>query len=305
MTAEPATLRVPAAAKINLYLHVAGLRDDGYHHLDSLVAFAGVHDTITLTPSPDLSLVIEGPYADGLPAGDGNLVLKAAVRLRRASGFAGGAVIGLEKKLPVAAGLGGGSADAAAVLGGLVRLWGLDGEAVGLKDLGLAIGADVPVCLFGQAAFVGGIGERISRAPALPAAWLVLVNPGVALSTAAVFKARQENNKENNKGEGSGAGRFDVKPATALVLAEFLSTRKNDLGEAAIGLQPVIGDVLDALQGCEEVLLARMSGSGATCFGLFAEAGGAARAAAELSQRHPGWWVRATPLLSDARTLAG
>ncbi len=301
MTAEPDALRVLAAAKINLYLHVAGMRDDGYHHLDSLVAFAGIHDTITLTPAPDLSLTIEGPYADGLPAGDGNLVLKAAKRLRRASGFEGGAVIELEKKLPVAAGIGGGSADAAAVLGGLVRLWGLDAEAVGLKDLALDIGADVPVCLFGQAAFVGGIGERVSRAPALPAVWLVLVNPGVALSTAAVFKARQE----TNKGEGSGAGRFDESPATAEVLAEFLSTRKNDLGEAAIGLQPVIGDVLDALGGSEEVLLARMSGSGATCFGLYAEAGGAARAAAEMSRRHPGWWVRATPLLSDARTLAG
>ncbi len=301
MTAEPAVFNVPAAAKINLYLHVAGRRDDGYHHLDSLVAFAGVHDTITLAAAPDLSLVIEGPYADGLPTGDANLVLKAASRLRRASGFAGGAVIVLEKKLPAAAGLGGGSADAAAVLGGLVRLWGLDADAVGLEDLGLAIGADVPVCLFGQAAFVGGIGERINRAPALPAAWLVLVNPGVALSTRAVFKAHQQ----INKGGGSGTGRFDDSPATASVLAEILNTRKNDLGEAAIGLQPVIGDVLDALQGCEEVLLARMSGSGATCFGLFAEAGGAARAAAELSQRYPGWWVRATPLLSDARTLAG
>ena len=300
MTAEPVALRVPAAAKINLYLHVTGLRDDGYHTLDSLVAFAGIHDTLTLTPAPDLSLTVNGPFANGLGAGEDNLVMIAADRLRRAANIDAGCAIQLEKNLPVAAGIGGGSADAAAVLGGLVQLWNLDGAAIDLNDIGLSLGADVPVCLFGQAAYVGGIGEKVARAPKLPAAWLVLINPGVAVSTPAVFKARQE----INMGQGSGTGRFEESPATAKVLAETLSTRDNDLGDAAIGLQPVIGEVLQSLERSEQVLLARMSGSGATCFGLYGEAGGAARAAAELSQQHPEWWVRATPLLANAKTLA-
>jgi len=307
MTAEAVALNVPAAAKINLYLHVTGQRDDGYHLLDSLVAFAGVHDTVTLTPADDLSLSLDGPYAGDLPEGTDNLALKAAQRLRRAAGCEGGAAIRLEKKLPVASGIGGGSADAAAVLGGLVRLWDVDvaadldgngdGGGGGLNQLALDLGADVPVCLFGEAAFIRGIGEEVVRAPALPPAWLVLVNPGVALSTPAVFQARQ--------GEFSGSGRFDESPATAAALAEFLAATRNDLTEAAIGLAPVIGDVLRSLDAAEEVLLARMSGSGATCFGLFADSGGAARAAAEISQNQPGWWVRATPMLADAATLAG
>lgn len=299
MTVETAALTVPAAAKINLYLHITGLREDGYHHLDSLIAFAGIHDTLTLAPSPDLSLAIEGPYADGLSTGGDNLVMQAADKLRQSAGYDGGAAITLEKNIPVAAGIGGGSADAAAVLGGLVRLWDLDATSFDLNDLALSLGADVPVCLFGQAAFVGGIGERITRAPALPAAWLVLVNPGVALSTKAVFETRRDGH------EGSGAGGFDDSPATASVLAGILQTRNNDLEEAAIALQPQIDFVLKKIQQSEGVLLTRMSGSGATCFGLFAEAGAAARAAADLSQRQPEWWVRATPLLSDARTLAG
>ncbi len=299
MTAEPSSITVPAAAKINLYLHVTGRRPDGYHFLDSLVAFAGVHDTVTLSPAPDLTLSLEldGPYAGDLPEVSANLALQAAERLRRAAGCDAGATIRLEKKLPVASGIGGGSADAAAVLGGLVRLWGLDAAEINLGELALDLGADVPVSLFGEAAFIGGIGEEVVRAPALPAAWLVLVNPGVALSTPAVFKARA--------GEFSKPGRFDDSPATAAVLAEFLATTGNDLTEAAIGIEPMIGDVLKALDAAEEVLLARMSGSGATCFGLFTEAGTAARAAAEISQSQPGWWVRATPLLADAGTLAG
>jgi len=300
MKAEPAALRVPAAAKINLYLHVTGLRDDGYHTLESLVAFAGIHDTLTLAPAPDLTLTVTGPFADGLGADEDNLVMMAADRLRRAAAIDVGCAIGLEKYLPVAAGIGGGSADAAAVLGGLVRLWEINPAALDLNDLGLTLGADVPVCLFGEAAYVGGIGEKVTRAPMLPAAWLVLINPGVTLSTPAVFKARQKINQER----GSGTDRFEESPATAAMLAEYLHTRNNDLTDDAIGLQPVIGDVLDSLHGSEEILLARMSGSGATCFGLYAEADGAALAAAELSQRHPEWWVRATPLLSDARTLA-
>jgi len=304
MTAEPpslglpaAALSVPAAAKINLYLHVTGKRDDGYHLLDSLVAFAGVHDMVTLSPADGLSLDLDGPFADGVPGGADNLALKAAARLREAAGCGQGASIRLEKRLPLAAGIGGGSADAAAVLGGLVRLWELDAGNVDLERVALELGADVPVCLFGEAAFVGGIGEEVRRAPALPPAWLVLVNPGVAVSTPEVFGARG--------GEFSGLGRFDDSPATAGMLAELLGPTRNDLTAAAIGLAPGIGEALAALEAAEEVLLARMSGSGATCFGLFEDAGAAARAAAGISQNRPQWWVRATPMLADARTLAG
>ena len=289
-------ITVPAPAKLNLYLHVTGQRADGYHLLDSLVAFAGVHDAIEVAPAAELSLAVEGPFAAALPAADDNLVLKAARALREAAGVSAGARIRLEKWLPVASGIGGGSADAAAVLGALAKLWSLDAKAADLDTLALGLGADVPVCLKGYAAFVGGIGEQVSRAPALPPAWLVLVNPGTALKTAAVFKARQ--------GEFGAPARFDESPATARVLAELLATRENDLTAAAVGLAPEIGAALAALDGADGALLSRMSGSGATCFGLFAEAGLAAGAAALIGRDHPGWWVRATPLIADVKALA-
>ena len=290
-----AALSLPAPAKLNLYLHVTGKRADGYHLLDSLVAFAGVHDVIDVRPGDDLSLAIEGPFAEGLSAGEDNLVLKAAGRLAEAAGVRPRAAIRLEKRLPVASGIGGGSADAAAVLVGLTRLWGLDAGRVGLDAIALSLGADVPACLKGYAAFVGGIGEEIARAPALPAAWLVLANPGVALPTKAVFQAR--------RGDFSPPGRFDESPATAKVLAGLLAARRNDLTEAAVGLVPAVGEVLRALAAANGVLLARMSGSGATCFGLFAEAGEAASAAALIGRAHPAWWVLATPLIGDVRDL--
>lgn len=296
MTADPAgPLSVPAPAKVNLYLHVMDQRDDGYHVLDSLVVFAGINDVIEISPADDLRLSFDGPFAGDLPPGPENLVLKAAARLGEAAGITLGAAIGLEKRLPVASGIGGGSADAAAVLNGLTDFWQVDPESVDLYGLALELGADVPVCLFGRSAFVGGVGEKIRRAPAMPPAWLVLVNPGVALSTQAVFDARQ--------GGFTGDGRFEESPATATRLAEILAERENALTEGAVRLQPSIADALGALEAAEDCLLARMSGSGATCFGLFEDAGGAARAAAVLSQSQPGWWVRAVPLLDDTQTL--
>ncbi|NQV84399.1 MAG: 4-(cytidine 5'-diphospho)-2-C-methyl-D-erythritol kinase [Rhodospirillales bacterium] len=301
MTADQRQIIVAAAAKINLYLHVTGRRADGYHLLDSLVVFAGASDTVCITPADNLHLVIKGPYAGDIPTGPDNLVLKAALGLREAAGIKTGAEIVLEKNLPVASGIGGGSADAAASIRGLVRLWGLKGDAVNLAQLGLSLGADVPVCLFGQAAFMGGVGDKITPAPALPPAWLVLVNPGVGLSTPAVFAARR-----TLVGDAvSQSGQFDKSPTSAAELADLLSERSNDLADAAIHLQPVIADVLDTLGRTEGVLLARMSGSGATCFGLFKNEGGAAGAAVELGRNHPGWWTRATPLLCEAATLSG
>jgi 4-diphosphocytidyl-2-C-methyl-D-erythritol kinase len=290
-----AAISLPAPAKLNLYLHVTGKCTDGYHLLDSLVAFAGIYDTVDISPADRLSLVVDGPFAEGLPATDDNLVLKAARRLARAAGVSAGAAIRLDKRLPVASGIGGGSADAAATLIGLARLWNVDAGRVGLDGLALELGADVPVCLKGYAAFVGGIGEDIRRAPALPPAWLVLVNPGERLETRAVFQAR--------RGEFSGSGRFDESPATAAVLAGMLASSRNDLTEAALGLAPVVGEALAALDASAGVLLARMSGSGATCFGLYAEAGQALAAQALIGRDHPRWWVLATPLIADVRAL--
>ena len=287
MKAEPATLRVPAEAKINLYLHVTGLRDDGYHTLESLVAFAGIHDTLTLAPAPDLTLTVTGPFADGLGADEDNLVMMAADRLRRAADIDVGCAIGLEKYLPVAAGIGGGSADAAAVLGGLVRLWEINPAALDLNDLGLTLGADVPVCFAGHTAFVEGVGEVLTPAPGLPSCGLVLVNPGVALATPSVFAART--------GDFGKEARFTETPANAADLAGLLSARRNDLAVAATALAPVIGDVLTALEAAG-AHLARMSGSGATCFGLFDDLSAAETAAESLRRAAPDWWLAATTL---------
>ncbi len=298
MTAE---LSVPAPAKLNLYLHVTGKRTDGYHELDSLVAFAGVHDTLRLAPADALSLVIEGPHGEGLATDSENLVMQAAERLGEAAGIKTGAQMVLQKNLPVASGIGGGSADCAAALTGLARLWNVDTGDVYLARLGLQLGADVPVCLFGRTAFMSGIGEQITGAPTLPPVWLVLVNPGAGLATRAVFEACRAAQGD----EWSEPGRFDEQPANAAGLADLLRSRRNDLTQAAIALQPVIGDVLHALQNTDGVLLARMSGSGATCFGMFSDSDNAELAAAELAGNNPQWWVRRAPLLDDTATLVG
>ncbi len=283
---------VEARAKINLYLHVVGRRADGYHLLDSLAAFAGIGDTIEAAPADTLALSIDGPFAHDLGNGEDNLVLRAAHALAAASGRPAAARIRLTKRLPLASGIGGGSADAAATLHALARLWQLDLEPAALAAIGLALGADVPVCLFGRSAFFAGIGEIVTPAPALPPAWLVLANPGIALPTPQVFKARS--------GGFSGHGRFEAGPADATELAAVLKLRGNDLTEAAVHLAPVIGTVLAGLEALPGALLTRMSGSGATCFALFAEQAAARAAAAGLRARQPGWWVVAAPLLANA-----
>lgn len=283
---------VNAPAKINLYLHVVGRRSDGYHLLDSLVVFAGIGDTIAAAPAATLSLGIDGPFADGLGGGEDNLVIRAARALATATGRPAAAQLRLTKRLPVASGIGGGSADAAATLHALARLWRLDLDTKALAAIGLALGADVPVCVHGRSAFFAGIGECVTPAPPLPPAWLVLANPGIALPTPQVFKARS--------GGFSEAGRFAAAPASAAELALVLATRGNDLSAAAVCLAPVIGAVLAALKAVPGALLARMSGSGATCFALFADAPAAQAAAAALRARHPDWWVVAAPLLANA-----
>jgi 4-diphosphocytidyl-2-C-methyl-D-erythritol kinase len=276
--------RWPAAAKLNLYLHVLGRRADGYHLLDSLVAFAAVGDEVTAEPAPALSLRISGPEAPAL-AGDpaGNLVWRAAELLAAECGRSPAAALHLVKRLPVASGIGGGSSDAAATLRALDALWGLGLDEARLAAIGERLGADVPVCLAARASWLGGIGESVEPAPALPEVTALLVNPGAALATPAVFKARH--------GAFSAPARFAAMPADARGLAALLEARRNDLTAAAVALMPEVAAVLARLERLEGALLARMSGSGATCFALFAESAAAEAAAARLAGEEQRWWV--------------
>ena len=290
-------LRAAAPAKLNLYLHVTGKRDDGYHLLDSLAVFASRHDVVEVSAAGELSLSVAGPFAPALHAameGD-NIMLRAARALADAAGIAPRASIRLTKNLPVAAGIGGGSADAAATLGLLARLWNTKLDDGVLQALALSLGADVPVCRFGRAAFMGGVGEKLEAAPALPPVSLVLVNPKLPLATKDVFRARDQ--------AFSQPGRFTAAPADAAALSALLRERKNDLEAPAIRLMPMVGAVLAALARQKGCLLARMSGSGATCFGLFAGAGEAEEAAAAIRRAEPGWWTDASRLVTDTREL--
>jgi 4-diphosphocytidyl-2-C-methyl-D-erythritol kinase len=289
-------LRLAAPAKLNLYLHVVGRRPDGYHLLDSLVAFAAAGDELSFSPAADLSLALDGPFGHALHADDDNLVLKAARALAAEAGRPLGATIRLTKRLPVASGIGGGSADAAATLHGLNRLWNLGLPAPALARIGLDLGADVPVCLAGVPSFFGGIGDEIAAAGPLPRAHAVLANPGAPLATAAVFRARAQ---AATGAHYSKPQRWTEAVPDTLALAGLLAKRSNDLTAAAIGLLPAIADVLAALGQQPPCLLARLSGSGATCFGLFAERGEAREAAAAIAAAHPDWWVVAT-MLTDA-----
>jgi len=300
-SAGAGALRLAAPAKLNLYLHVVGRRPDGYHLLDSLAAFAAVGDELTFLPAPDLALTIDGPFGSSLAVDDDNLVLKAARALAAHAGRMPAAAIRLTKRLPVASGIGGGSADAAATLQGLNRLWNLGLPDTTLAKIGLALGADVPVCLAGVASFFGGIGEEVAAAGFLPNVHVVLVNPNVPLATASVFRARAQTTGSTTY---SAPARWTHAVPDAATLAGLLAKRSNDLSGAAIGLLPVIADVLAALEQQPPCLLARLSGSGATCFGLFAERGAAREAAAAIADAHRQWWVVATTLTSARPEIA-
>jgi 4-diphosphocytidyl-2-C-methyl-D-erythritol kinase len=280
-----------APAKINLYLHVVGRRPDGYHLLDSLVVFADVGDRLTAAPAAQLSLSVGGPEAATLAGlGDDNLVLRAA-RALAAAAPGRGAALDLDKRLPVAAGIGGGSSDAAAALRLLPRLWRLPPEAAALvPSLARTLGADVPACLAACPVWVGGVGEAIEPAAGLPPAGIVMANPRRALPTAEVFRAR--------RGAFSSPGRFARMPRDVAGLAAVLAERRNDLTDAAIALIPAVAAVLQRLGQLPGALLARMSGSGATCFALFATRDAALSAASALRADQPAWWVEGGALLS-------
>ena len=271
-----------AHAKVNLWLNVVGRRADGYHLLHSLVAFVDLADRVEASAADRLSLVLDGPSSSSLLGEADNLVLKAARRLADRAGVAPRAEIRLTKHIPVAAGLGGGSADAAATLRELVDLWRVAMPEEELFDLAQSLGADVPMCLAGRAALVSGIGERLDPAPPLPRAAVLLVNPGSALATREVFAAL--------------GGKFSQpKPLHRpwRDLAEFaqeLGSRGNDLSAPAIALSPVITDVLAFLRGTVGVRYAGMSGSGATCFALYDSLDTARSAAARVPSA---WWRHA------------
>ena len=280
-----------APAKVNLYLHVIGQRADGYHLLDSLVAFADIGDRVTAAPAAGLALTVGGPEAARLTGlGDGNLVLRAARMLAEHAGVEAGAALGLEKRLPVAAGIGGGSSDAAATLRALTALWHVAIPEEALRSLGSRLGTDIPACLCGRTVWVGGVGERIEPAAALPETGIVLANPRRELPTATVFAAQ--------RGDFGDAGRFAPMPSDAVGLARALMTRRNDLTDAAIGLVPEIATVLAGLVRLPGALIARMSGSGATCFALFPDRIAAVRACAALAAAEPSWWCAAGALIA-------
>jgi 4-diphosphocytidyl-2-C-methyl-D-erythritol kinase len=283
---------VLAPAKINLFLHVVGRRPDGYHLLDSLVVFADIGDRVEGSPADLPSLAVGGPEAGALAdLGDDNLVLRAARLYIEAASGTGAAALFLDKRLPTASGIGGGSSDAAAALRLLDYLSGGAVAPAVLAKLTARLGADVPACLAARPVWVGGIGEALEPADDVPEAGIVLANPRIALSTPSVFRGRS--------GPFSQPGRFAAMPRDAAGLAAVLAASRNDLTEPALALVPEIADVLGRLAGLPGVLLARMSGSGATCFALFPDRAAAIAAHATLQRAEPAWWSAAGALLTQ------
>ena len=274
-----------APAKINLDLRVTGRRTDGYHELDSLVTFAAWGDRLTFASERQLTLELSGPFAATLAENSDNLVLRAARRLADRAACPAHVRITLDKRIPVAAGLGGGSADAAATLRGLCRLWQLELPPADLLPLALELGADVPVCLLGRPARMRGIGERIEPVE-LPPLDLVLANPNQAVPTAQAFAGVGV--------IGPACGPDRPMPTDRAGVLAWLRLRGNDLEAPARRVAPAIAALIEALRSQPGCRLARMSGSGPTCFGVFDDGRAAAMAAEMLAVAHPGWWAVAT-----------
>jgi 4-diphosphocytidyl-2-C-methyl-D-erythritol kinase len=267
-----------AYAKINLALHVRERLADGYHRIETIFAFAEEGDRLRAAEGEGLSLDLEGPFTVALGGGADNLVLRAARALAERSGITRGAHLTLDKRLPVASGIGGGSADAAAALRLLTRFWEIDAKEDDLLAIARGLGSDVPACLLSRTLRGDGKGDALTpiRDDRLAGTPLLLVNPGVALSTAEVFASWD------------GIDRGPLGPDHA--------DGRNDLEAPATALAPAVADVLDALRGRDGVRLARMSGSGATCFGLFAEEAARDAAAARIGRDCPGWWLLSSRL---------
>jgi len=268
-------------AKINLYLHISGKREDGYHFLDSLAAFADIGDDLVLTPGQDFAVTIDGPFADQVtdrPDLVERTARTMADRFDRPLDFA----LHLTKNLPVAAGIGGGSGDAAAVMRLLARRWTVSVDSPEMLALAVELGADIPICLHGKAAYIDGIGDRFYPALGMPSVPCLLVNNGVGVSTPSVFKAYRDGFRDPDRAQ--------VLPRQPKAFARLLGARENVLTEAACAVEPSVKTVLAALSETEP-LLARMSGSGGTCFALYETEDTAQRAAKTLQSFQPEWWV--------------
>ncbi|WP_428407698.1 4-(cytidine 5'-diphospho)-2-C-methyl-D-erythritol kinase [Hyphococcus sp.] len=286
-----AGLHLAAPAKINLYLHIGPLRADRLHDLASLFVFAHDGDVIRVEAAKDLSLKVTGPYAPllkDLPP-EKNLVYRAAELLAREADVRAGAAITLEKHLPVAAGVGGGSADAAAALRALVKLWNVNISETALSRLAFRLGADVPACLARAPVNVSGAGERIEKGPVLPPLWIALVNPRVEMPTGPIFRAFDAANPVPHPPKLAA-----FRAVSYAQVKEAMGATRNDLEAFAIEKAPVIKDVLDDLAAAPGALAARMSGSGATCFALFASWAAASRATRAACAR--GHWAMASAL---------
>lgn len=279
-----------ARAKINLTLRITGRRADGYHELESLVVFAGIADTLTLEPAGHASLAIAGPFAGAIDAASDNLVLKAFHALAALVPGLRTGRFRLDKHIPVAGGVGGGSADAAAALRLLARLNDLSFDDARLMTAALRTGADVPVCFVSRACVMTGVGERLSPPLQLPELPALLVNPRVGVSTRDVFAALAKSGLPQN------GGTLGDVPRDACVLIEYLREHGNDLTAPAVACAAIIGEVLEVLEALPGVRLARMSGSGATCFALFATEAEAMAAESHLAARRPEWWTAVTVL---------
>ena len=285
------TLSILAPAKINLFLHITGRRDDGLHLLNSLVAFTDIGDEVKIEPAKGFDFVVKGPFAGNFAtseqskyADSQNIVVKAAHALAHLAGQKLDYQITLTKNLPLASGIGGGSSDAAACIWGLMKIWSIAPQAPFLDDLLLALGADVPVCFQCHSASVSGIGEVITPMRQFPECPIVLVHPGVSCSTAEIFKSferTQASVLEMPEG-------FD----DIYQLCEFLKLADNHLYDAALQQLPILSDVIRSLNKTDNVLISRMSGSGATCFGLYEREEQAQAAAERIAIEHPGWWVQ-------------
>ncbi len=284
--AKPLSIKVFAPAKINLFLHITGKLRNGYHRLDSLVAFADIGDYITIERAQSFSFNVKGEFAKYLQNDDGNnLVVKAAKSLAQISGNSPNVKIILEKNLPIAAGIGGGSSNAAAVIWGLQELWGLAHDADYIAPLMTKLGADVLVCQYCRASIMRGIGEEISPAPIMPEIPILLINPMIPCATQDVFMHYDGKFRENNiKLPKAFNSVFDV--------VNFLDITDNDLFKPALKLIPEIGNVMNALTAQDTCLFSRMSGSGASCFGLFENIKAAELAAKIIKQENPDWWVK-------------
>ncbi len=275
-TADVKAIIEIARAKINLALHVLGRRTDGYHELDSIVAFADVGDRLTFELSEAFAISATGPFAQQLPPPADNIVHRAWIAVTALAAKTAPVRVAIEKNLPVSSGIGGGSANAAATLRALLRLNGLQPPADELRDIALSLGADVPVCLEQRATRMRGIGERLDLLADFAPLHAVLVNPGVAVPTPEIFRAM---GIEKGASHGTPVSSMDIK------------AWRNDMTDAAVALAPVIGEVLETLNRQPGLVTARMSGSGATCFGIFESAAAAEAAAMNLTRS--GWWVKA------------